>query len=148
MDATQIILIVFIALLVVFYVVTGVVRNKKDRQAMSELVNSLKRGDKVMLSNGVYGKIVDLRMVNNRKVLDIETGHGKNLGYITVDAEAVYMILNDENVENKDLTNKVETEKPAEPAVEAVEVKTENNESADENKTEAVKETRKRKKKE
>ena len=147
MDATQIILIVFIVLLVVFYIATGVIKNKKDRQAVQELVNSLKRGDKVMLSNGVYGKIVDLRMVNNRKVLDLETGYGKNLGYITVDAEAVYMLLVDE--EQKVVTEDVKTEKTSETTKQDNEVSQETEKIQPEEKQEkVVKERKTRKKKE
>ena len=145
MDATQIILIVFIVLLVVFYIATSFIKNKKDRQTIQELVNSLKRGDKVMLSNGVYGKIVDLRMINNRKVLDLETGYGKNLGYVTVDAEAVYMLLTDE--EQKVVTDEAKNENVNE-APKAEEQQEQTPKEDDKKQESPVKEKRTRKKKE
>lgn len=60
MDATQIILIVFIVLLIIIYPIMISTRNKKENQRMQEQTNSLKRGDKVLTTSGVYGTIVDL----------------------------------------------------------------------------------------
>ena len=96
MDATQIILIVFIVILLIAYPVMMYSRNKKENQRMQEQTNSLKRGDKVLTTSGVYGTIVDLQMEGDKKIVTIETGTEKKRGYISVDAYAVYTIFREE----------------------------------------------------
>ena len=101
MDATQIILIVFIALLIIIYPILISTRNKKENQRMQEQTNSLKRGDKVLTTSGVYGTIVDLQLDDDRKIVTIETGTEKNKGYISVDAYAIYTIFKEEDTANE-----------------------------------------------
>lgn len=96
MDATQIILIVFIVLLIIIYPIMISTRNKKENQRMQEQTNSLKRGDKVLTTSGVYGTIVDLQLDGDKKIVTIETGTDKKKGYISVDAYAIYTIFKDE----------------------------------------------------
>lgn len=96
MDATQIILIVFIALLIIIYPILISTRNKKENQRMQEQTNSLKRGDKVLTTSGVYGTIVDLQLDDDKKIVTIETGTEKNKGYISVDAYAIYTIFKED----------------------------------------------------
>ncbi len=109
MDATQIILIVFIVLLIIIYPIIIATRNKKENQRMQEQTNSLKRGDKVLTTSGVYGTIVDLHLEGDKKIVTIETGTDKKLGYISVDAYAIYTIFKDEPEENNK-TNSGENE--------------------------------------
>lgn len=101
---TQWILIGFIVLLVIAYPILVSSRNKKENQKMQEQTNSLKRGDKVLTTSGVYGTIVDLEMAEDKKIVTIETGSGKTKGYISVDAYAIYQVFSD---------------KPAAPAAES-----------------------------
>ncbi len=103
MDATQIILIVFIVLLIIIYPIMISTRNKKENQRMQEQTNSLKRGDKVLTTSGVYGTIVDLQLEEDKKIVTIETGTEKKKGYISVDAYAIYTVFKDEkkSQENK-----------------------------------------------
>ena len=115
MDATQIILIVFIALLIIVYPIMITARNKKENQRMQEQTNSLKRGDKVLTTSGVYGTIVDLQLENEKKIVTIETGNGNKKGYIAVDAYAIYTIFKDEN-EVKEEEKKIEVEEKPEKA--------------------------------
>ena len=96
MNVTQIILIVFIVLLIVMYPILIFARNKKENTRMQEQTNSLKRGDKVLTTSGVYGTIVDLQMEGDKKIVTIETGTEKKRGYISVDAYAVYTIFREE----------------------------------------------------
>lgn len=96
MDVTQIILIVFILLLVIAYPLIITRRNKKESQKLTEQTNSLKRGDKVLTTSGVYGTIVDLQMNEDKKIVTIETGTDKKKGYISVDAYAIYTVFSDE----------------------------------------------------
>lgn len=93
MDVTQWILIGFIVLLVIAYPILVSSRNKKENQKMQEQTNSLKRGDKVLTTSGVYGTIVDLEMADDKKVVTIETGTGKYKSYVTVDAYAIYSVI-------------------------------------------------------
>ena len=112
MNATQIILIVFIAALIIVYPIMIVSRNKKESQRMQEQTNSLKRGDKVLTTSGVYGTIVDLHLENEKTIVTIETGTEKNRGYISVDSYAIYTIIKDEvKTEELIVENKVEEEK-------------------------------------
>ena len=96
MDTTQIILIVFIGVLLIAYPIMMVTKNKKENQRMMEQTNSLKRGDKVLTTSGVYGTIVDLQLEQDRKIVTIETGTDKKKGYVSVDAYSIYAVLNDE----------------------------------------------------
>lgn len=93
MDVTQIILIVFIVLLVIAYPILVSQRNKKEQQKLTEQTNSLKRGDKVLTSSGVYGTIVDLQLEGDRKIVTIETGTDKKKGYMSFDAYAIYTVF-------------------------------------------------------
>lgn len=151
MDATQIILIVFIALLIIVYPIMISTRNKKENQRMQEQTNSLKRGDKVLTTSGVYGTIVDLQLDNDKKIVTIETGTEKKKGYISVDAYAIYTIFREEE---QKIEEKVEAkaeenveEIKAEPEVKpAEEVNEASNESASENtSSETTKKSRKKK---
>ena len=123
MDPTQIILIVFILLLNILYPILISVRKKKERQKMQEQTNSLKRGDKVLTTSGVYGTIVDLHLEEDKKIVTIETGTDKKKGYISVDAYAIYTVFKDEPQESKEETvNVPESEVKAQDK----EVKTDN----------------------
>ena len=125
MDATQWILIGFIALLIIVYPIMIATRNKKENQRMQEQTNSLKRGDRIITTSGIYGKIVDLQLDNDKKIVTIETGTEKNKGYVSVDAYAIYSIIKDEEIINEQQTPAVE-EKKEEPQVqETVEEKKE-----------------------
>ncbi len=103
LDATQIVLIVLIGLLVIAYPLLMLRRNKKENQRMTEQTNSLKRGDKVLTSSGVYGKIVDIKLDGTAKQVTIETGSDKFKSYMTVDAYAIYQVIKDEPQVAKEL---------------------------------------------
>lgn len=103
LDVTQIVLIVLIALLVIAYPLLMIRRNKKENQRMTEQTNSLKRGDKILTTSGVYGKIVDIKLDGTAKQVTIETGTDKYKSYMTVDAYAIYQVIKDEIPVAKDL---------------------------------------------
>ena len=91
---------------------------------MQEQTNSLKRGDKVLTTSGVYGTIVDLHLEENKKIVTIETGTEKNKGYISVDAYAIYTIFKEEETteatEQVDSFNENPTEEQSKETVEEV----------------------------
>ena len=145
MDPTQIILIVFIVLLIILYPILISVRNKKERQKMQEQTNSLKRGDKVLTTSGVYGTIVDLHLEEDKKIVTIETGTDKKKGYISVDAYAIYTVFKDEPQETKEETVNVPE---SEVKTQDKEVKTDNNAQALKEGSEQTNEEKKEDKKE
>ena len=124
MEVTQIILIVFILLLVIAYPILVTSRNKKENQKMQEQTNSLKRGDKVLTSSGVYGTIVDLEMTDEKKIVTIETGTDKKKGYVSVDAYAIYTVFKDEPIKTEDKTESKVEEPKVEEKVEVAPVET------------------------
>ncbi|MBO5394364.1 MAG: preprotein translocase subunit YajC [Clostridia bacterium] len=99
MEPMNIVLIVLIGLLVIVYPIMAYFKNKKDKQKYQEMTNSFKRGDKVLTASGVYGTIIDLHQEGDKKIVTIETGMGKNKGYLSLDALAIYSVLPDEKVE-------------------------------------------------
>lgn len=105
LDATQIVLICLIAVLVIAYPILITRKNKKETQRMTELANSLKRGDKVLTTTGIYGTILEVRQDGTSKQVTIETGSGKYKSYMTIDAYAIYQVTNDKPLETaKDVT--------------------------------------------
>lgn len=112
MDATQIVLIVFIAVLVIVYPIMMFTRNKKENQRMQEQTNSLKRGDKILTTSGIYGTVVDLHLEEDRKVVTIVTGTDKEKGYLSIDAYAIYKIFKEEK-QDTDI-KQVEVDEPKE----------------------------------
>lgn len=148
LDATQIVLIVLIALLVIAYPLLMIRRNKKENQRMTEQTNSLKRGDKILTTSGVYGKIVDIKLDGTAKQVTIETGSDKYKSYMTVDAYAIYQVIKDEIPVAKDLPltdkNKVE-DKKAEAKEEKVQNKEEEKKEESKNSAKPEKKTQSKK---
>lgn len=145
MDIAQIILIVVIVVLIIAYPILVSSRNKKERQKLDEQTNSLKRGDKVMTTSGIVGTIVDLHQEGERKIVTIETGMGKNKGFMSIDAYAIYSILNDnfapvgQETKNEKPEN-VQAQKNAEVKVEQTKTETKiQNEAAKKDDTKKVK---------
>ena len=119
LDTTQIILICLIAVLLIAYPIIMFTKNKKENQKIAERTNSLKKGDKVLTTSGVYCKIIDIRLEGNSKQITIETGTGNYKSYMTIDAYAIYSVISDQLPVAKDLPE----EKPAESKEEKVEEK-------------------------
>lgn len=110
MEPMNIVLLVLIGVLIIVYPIMAYFKNKKDKQKYQEMTNSFKRGDKVLTASGVYGTIVDLHQEGDKKIVTIETGMGKNKGYISLDALAIYSILPDEKVDAVQIDDVVQTE--------------------------------------
>ncbi len=70
-------------------------RNKKETQKVQEQTNSLKVGDKVLTTSGVYGTITEIKFDDSKKTVVLETG-GKTKSYLTVDAYAIYTVFKSE----------------------------------------------------
>lgn len=133
LDATQIVLICLIAVLVIAYPILITRKNKKETQRMTEQTNSLKRGDKVLTTSGVYGTILEVRQDGTSKQVTIETGSGKYKSYMTIDAYAIYQVIKDQPIETaKDVTKSDEKkeDKKDEVKAEVKEEKVEKGETA------------------
>ena len=107
---------VVLLLLVMFIMMNA--RNKRETQKVQEQTNSLKVGDKIMTTSGVYGTITEVKFDDTKKVIVIETG-GKVKSYMSVDAYAVYTVF------KSDAELAAEAAKAEKPAVAPVEEKVE-----------------------
>ena len=89
-DASQITLLVVIAALLVLYPIFMFIRNKKEKEKRTELYESIHKGDYVLTYSGIMGKVVEILEKQNGKFLTIQTGEGKNSGFVCVTIDAVY----------------------------------------------------------
>ena len=96
MTTEQWILIALVLVLIIAYPILMSRRNKKENQRLIEQTNSLKRGDKILTTSGVYGTILEVREEDGARKVVIETGNAQYKSYMTVDAYAIYTVLKDE----------------------------------------------------
>ena len=130
MEPTAIVLIVFVAVLLIAYPIMVYSRNKKENQRMQEQTNSLKRGDKVLTTSGVYGTIIDLHLERDKKIVTLETGTDKKKGYLSVDSFAIYTIFREEDEKTEvSSEDKKSKETVVEEKTETIEEKPNENES-------------------
>lgn len=87
-----------IVLLLIAYPILMSRRNKAENKKMMEQTNSLKKGDEVITNAGVYGKVIEIKQEGEAKKVVIETGNDKFKSYMTIDAYAIYSVLNKEPV--------------------------------------------------
>ena len=125
------VLIGIIALMLIALPILMNQKNKKETQKIQEQTNSLKVGDKVLTTSGVYGTITEIKFDDTQKMVVIETG-GKNKSYLSVDAYAIYTVFKSE----AELKREAEEKALAEEKVEVVEEKEENAEVLKEEKKE------------
>ena len=92
----QYVMIGLIVLLLIAYPLLMSRKNKAENKKMIEQTNSLKRGDEVITNAGIYGKVLEVRQEGEAKKVVIETGNDKNKSYLTIDAYAIYSVLNKE----------------------------------------------------
>ncbi len=86
------VLIAVVVLLLIALPIMMNARNKRETQKVQEQTNSLKVGDKVLTTSGVYGTITEIKFDDSKKTVVIETG-GKIKSYMTVDAYAIYTVF-------------------------------------------------------
>lgn len=75
-------------------------RNKKEMDKAQKMIDSIKKGDKVMTASGVIGKAVSFDEKDGFKTITIETGDEKHKSYMTLDINAIYANLSTPVVEN------------------------------------------------
>ena len=123
----QYVLIGVVALLLIAMPIVMNARNKKETQKVQEQTNSLKVGDKILTTSGVYGIITEIQFSDSQKIVVIETG-GKTKSYMSVDAYAIYTVLKTDEELAKEAAaaaeNKVEKAEEEQPKTENAEKKT------------------------
>lgn len=132
------VLIGVVALLLIAMPIMMNARNKRETQKVQEQTNSLKVGDRVLTTSGVYGTITELAFDDSQKIVVIETG-GKTKSYMSVDAYAIYTVFKSDSEVAKEAQEKVEVEKKEEVKLDET--------KAEEAKTEAPKAQKKTTKK-
>lgn len=125
-DAKTIIIFVVAGVLIVGMFVFNMLTSKKQRKAEEDRLKNLKIGDKVLMSCGIQGTIVEINEISpvDTNVV-IRTGSEDEPCTLTFDVRAVYRTLDD-----KASDTAVESEINAEEPEEKVEEKTEVSESA------------------
>ncbi len=125
-DAKTIIIFVVAGVLIVGMFVFNMLTSKKQRKAEEDRLKNLKIGDKVLMSCGIQGTIVEINEISpvDTNVV-IRTGSEDEPCTLTFDVRAVYRTLDDKASDTaaESETNEEETE-------EKVEEKTEVSESA------------------
>ena len=71
MDNQFLPIVAMLAVMIIFFILPQMRKQKKEKN----FISSLKKGDKVMMKSGLYGKIAELNDKDNSCV--IETGAGK-----------------------------------------------------------------------
>lgn len=112
------VLIAVVVLLLISLPIMMNARNKRETQKVQEQTNSLKVGDKVLTTSGVYGTVVELKFDESKKAVVLETG-GKNKSYLTVDAYAIYTVFKSDAELAAAAQQKAEAEKLAAQEAEA-----------------------------
>lgn len=134
-DVNQYIWIGVLLVLLVGFFVYSYFKNKRNQEKYQEMTNNLEKGDKVLTSAGIIGKIVSVEVKEGMKSITIETGDSKHKGYITVDSQAIYVVLDKANKPKEENLQKVEEietkveEKVEDTATEIEEIKVEEKET-------------------
>lgn len=125
-DAKTIIIFVVAGVLIVGMFVFNMLTSKKQRKAEEDRLKNLKIGDKVLMSCGIQGTIVEINEISpvDTNVV-IRTGSEDESCTLTFDVRAVYRTLDD-----KASDTAAESETNEEEPEEKVEEKTEASESA------------------
>lgn len=111
-DVVNYILIGIVVLMLIALPIMMNQKNKRETQKIQEQTNSLKVGDKVLTTSGVYGTITELKFDEAQKLVVIETG-GKTKSYMTIDAYAIYTVFKSEEELKKEAEEKLRLEQEA-----------------------------------
>ena len=106
------VLIAVVAVLLIAMPIMMNAKNKRESQKVQEQTNSLKVGDKILTTSGVYGTITEVKFDDTQKLVVIETG-GKEKSYLSIDAYSIYTVFKSEEELKKEAEAKAEAEKQA-----------------------------------
>ena len=99
--AQEIIMIIVVVVIIVALFLLAYFRGKKRNAEYNQLRANLKVGDKVMTDTGVVGIVVDQFTEDEYKYVVLESGHADKKGYLTVHANAIYFVFDDEKKAEK-----------------------------------------------
>ena len=86
-------MLLIIGVLAAFVVMTYL-RQRKEMNSRNELVNSIKKGTKVVTTAGVYGVVENIEDTTDGKVVTLKTGNAKNPTTMTIHINAIMGIDN------------------------------------------------------
>lgn len=138
-DVVNYILIGIVVLMLIALPIMMNQKNKRETQKIQEQTNSLKVGDKVLTTSGVYGTITELKFDDAQKLVVIETG-GKTKSYMTVDAYAIYTVFKSEEELKREAEEKLRLEQEAKQKEEQEKLEKKNKKKKEEPATTNVKE--------
>lgn len=130
-DVVNYILIGIVVLMLIALPIMMNQKNKRETQKIQEQTNSLKVGDKVLTTSGVYGTITELKFDDAQKLVVIETG-GKTKSYMTVDAYAIYTVFKSEEELKREAEEKLRLEQEAKAREEQEKLEKKNKKKKDE----------------
>lgn len=130
-DVVNYILIGIVVLMLIALPIMMNQKNKRETQKIQEQTNSLKVGDKVLTTSGVYGTITELKFDDAQKLVVIETG-GKTKSYMTVDAYAIYTVFKSEEELKREAEEKLRLEQEAKQKEEQEKLEKKNKKKKDE----------------
>ncbi len=68
-------------------------KNKKAMATTQKMIDELKKGDTILTTAGVIGKVISIDSKEGYKTVTIETGDEKHKGYMCIDIASVYYNL-------------------------------------------------------
>jgi len=92
-SGNPIVMIVFMVLFIVFFYFVVIRPQNKRKKEMENMLNNLKKGDKVVTIGGVHGKVVSVK--DDVVVLKIDDN-----AEITFDKNAIARVINPNNTQN------------------------------------------------
>jgi len=108
---------VLLALFLVYLVAVNIYRTRKYSSDAKNLLENLKKGDYVKTYSGIYGKVVtksEKTLANGQIERMIKLQLDEN-SFLTIDANAIYMVIEKVEEEKKAPTKKTTKPKVEEP---------------------------------
>lgn len=98
-------------------------KSKKEMDTQQKMMDAINKGDTVLTSAGVIGKVVGIDAnKQGYKTLTLETGDEKHKGYLCVDIRSIYYNLSNPVIENTPEKKVEETPKVEQKTEEVIEM--------------------------
>ena len=98
-------------------------KSKKEMDTQQKMMDAINKGDTVLTSAGVIGKVVGIDAnKQGYKTLTLETGDEKHKGYLCVDIRSIYYNLSNPVIENAPEKKVEETPKVEQKTEEVIEM--------------------------
>lgn len=93
----QWILLGVLLLILVLSPIFMMAKNKKAMANTQKMIDELKKGDTILTTAGVIGKVISIENKDGYKTVTIETGDEKHKGYMCIDVASIYYNLTNVN---------------------------------------------------